>query len=385
MSLQTKASLILTPSAYKEGKLYSILPSNGNGDMTVVRATTATNPATRANSRQVIESVGNHIPRLNYDALGSASILLEPQRTNFIAKSEEFDSGTWGKVLGATVTANTVISPTGTLNGDTITFDGTANGQIQQGITKNIGETYTFSLWIKSNLSTSVNLYIGNDFSAVLVSTNWTRVSITKAITSTSATPKIVSSLISSFDIWGAQLEQGAYPTSYIPTTTTALTRNADVLSRDNIYTNGLITSAGGTWFVELDNNIIYTRDTGSSGMYLSSLNSAAVGAGAAGDTFAILRSSVTNNRLQIIKQTNLVFTVLYVTATDKIKVAIKWNGATADIFVNGIKQVLETAFTPTVMNFLNLSAQDVLKNIKSTMLFPTPLTDAECATLTTL
>ena len=42
MSLLDKASLVITPNATKASKLYSVIPSDGSGDMTVVRATTAT-------------------------------------------------------------------------------------------------------------------------------------------------------------------------------------------------------------------------------------------------------------------------------------------------------------------------------------------------------
>jgi hypothetical protein len=35
MSLLDSASLILTPNAYKEGKLYSVIPSDGSGDIHV--------------------------------------------------------------------------------------------------------------------------------------------------------------------------------------------------------------------------------------------------------------------------------------------------------------------------------------------------------------
>ena len=67
------------------------------------------------------------------------------------------------------------------------------------------------------------------------------------------------------------------------------------------------------------------------------------------------------------------------------MKIAIKWNGLTADIYVNGTKVISATTFTTTIMEFLSYYAADVSRYIKSTMLFPTPLTDGECANLTTL
>jgi hypothetical protein len=53
MSLLDTASLIVTPNGYKEGKLYSVVPSDGSGDLSVTRATTAT----RVNSAGLVELV----------------------------------------------------------------------------------------------------------------------------------------------------------------------------------------------------------------------------------------------------------------------------------------------------------------------------------------
>ena len=79
------------------------------------------------------------------------------------------------------------------------------------------------------------------------------------------------------------------------------------------------------------------------------------------------------------------VSTALYLTTTDTTKIAIKWNGTTADIFANGTKVISATAFTPTNMEFLRGDTGDVTKFIQQMALYPSPLSDTDCTTLTTL
>lgn len=372
MSILTQASLVLTPNAVKASKLYSIIPSNGNGDMTVVRATSAT----RVNSLGLIESVSSNVPRLNYDG-SCPSILVEPQRTNLVPYSEMFADSSWIKTNSATVTANVDISPAGTLTADRLTAGATLS-QIQNGTTAVVsGNIYTVSIWIK-RISGTGQVYlraIENINTPITITNDWVRYSVT--VTATSTIGRIGVALQTSGDvvsIWGAQLELGAYLTSYIPTIT-ATTRNADVITRNNIYTNNLITSAGGTWFIELNNNFILTRTIASGGLSIADLS---------GNQFQI-RAGSTANRLLILKTINNTNTSLYTTLTNTVKIAIDWNGATADIFVNGVKVVTGTIFTTLNMNSLSIDADDVPKYIKSMMLFPKPLTDSECIALTTL
>jgi len=324
MSLLTQASLILTPTAYKANKLYSIVPSSGNGDMTVVRATTAT----RVNASGVVETVATGVPRLNYDANGSASILLEPQRTNLLVNS--------ATVVNQTITTTAVANTLSFYGTGTITLSGTFSGTlVGTGASNRVSLTFT---------PTAGNLVL----------------TISGSCTN-------------------GQLEIGAYATSYIPTTTSTVTRNGDLISRSNIYTNNLITISGGTWFVELDNNFSLIRDAGT-------LEALALQTSTTVTTDAlVLRQTTGTSRVQIFKRIANIETILYTTLTDKIKVAIKWNGATADVFVNGSKITTATAFTTTGLDGIVSKAVDVPKYIKSMMLFPTPLTDTECINLTTL
>jgi hypothetical protein len=412
MSLLDDASLLVTPNAEKATKLYSIIPTNGNGDFTVTRATTAT----RTNSSGLIESSPINEPRLDYSLGSCPNILLEPQRTNLVLRSEEFDNATWVKA-NVSVTANTTTAPNGTLTADTLTsISGLGQHRIQQATNVTSGTNYSYSIYAKKDTNNfiqivglldgfGVNIWanydlengvvgsVGSSASASIqsVGNGWYRCTITGAAIATLSNPFSVfivtsatslraetNSLSTSVFIWGAQLEAGAYPTSYIPTSSASVTRNADVISRGNIFTNGLITASGGTWFVDLRNNLARTRDGAFNGViYLGDSSNAVTGS-------CFRFWGATSSRFIIQKFISGINTPLFTTTTDNCKIAIKWNGTTADVFQNGVKVVSATAFTATSLNFLGGGAEQLPANINSMALFPTPLTDTQCIALTT-
>ena len=411
MSLLTDASLLLTPNANATGKLYSIIPSNGNGDFTGTRATTAT----RVNSSGLVEVTGLNMIRRDYSLGSCPNILLEPQRTNLALQSASFEVSNWTK-LGSTITANSTTSPSGAVDADTITRDGTSQfNPLSQAISVTTGTTYTFSVYAKKGTNNfiqifsasalfTVNFFANFDLNTGVVGSvgsvstasiqdaknGWYRCIVTGTATGTGSSNAFsISSvnsstagrgqsntLTTSVFLWGAQLEVGSYATSYIPNTTATVTRNADVISRNNIFTNNLITAAGGTWFIELRNNIDRIGDS------LSRIG--------IGETSSFLTNSLslippgTLGRMNIVKTIAGVSTTLFVTTTTTVKISIKWNGATADVFVNGVKVVAATLFTTTTMQFLGNSGLGAPININEMALFPTPLTDTQCIALTT-
>jgi hypothetical protein len=406
----SNSSLLLTPNAVKTSKIYSVVPSDGSGDMLTTRATAAT----RVNSLGIIEDVGLNITRLNYDTIGGCpSILLEPQRTNLLTYSEIFTDTSWIKT-NSTISANAITAPNGTLTADKIIED-TSTSTHRAFYALSIVSTSNFSFtvyakaaernWIRLGLFDGVmssSCFFNVQDGTIGTSTSLISQSITQlsggwykcTITTNLTIPSSVQSQInissandvisyagngsSGLYIWGAQLEQGAYPTSYIPTVATAMTRNMDVILLASVYTKGLITSTGGTWFVELDNNFSLTRDTFSYGLYLNTIN------GGSGTGFCV-RSPVSTGRFTIGKVIANSDNPMYTTLTNTVKIAIKWNGVTADFFVNGVKVVSATPFTTTNMEFLSSSPADSPRYLKSTMLFPLPLTDQELIDLTTI
>ena len=168
----------------------------------------------------------------------------------------------------------------------------------------------------------------------------------------------------------------GAYATTYISTTSATATRVADSFSRSNIYTNGLISASGGTWFVELRGNVAVTGDASGDGILFQTTGNT--------DNFRFL-GNTTNGRIQIWKRVSSVNSQLYTTTTDTVKIAIKWNGSTADIFANGTKVVSATAFTATQLQEFVVNTLGTPKFIQQMALFSTPLSDTDCTTLTTL
>ncbi|MFY7884356.1 MAG: phage head spike fiber domain-containing protein [Dolichospermum sp.] len=371
-----------------------------------------------------------NVPRLSYMYGSCPALLLEPQRTNLALYSEDFTNG-WS-LEGATISSNTNTAPDGNTTADRISESAITDVHriYRSAYVVTSGTTYTYSLFVLKgtsrycrlsfNQSSSASIWAaaqfdldtltftsgvgsgGGTFSGATISqlpnSSWIRITISASLATTSAFAFFALSngtAISSSDsrgcnsylgstsnnliIWGAQLEQGAYATTIIPTTTASATRIADSFSRNNIYTNGLITSSGGTWFVELRNNISYTRDAVSEGLFIDTAS------GGFGTGFTLRNPGGGASRLAITKVISGVLTILYIPTTDIVKVAIKWNGTTADVFVNGTKQVSASAFTPTNMEFLRGAATDVPKFIQSMALYPTPLSDTDCTTLTTL
>jgi hypothetical protein len=415
MSLLDKASLIITPNAEKAGKLYSVIPSDGSGDMTVVRGTVAT----RVNSLGLVENVAINEPRLNYDTVGGCpAILIEPQRTNLLQRSEEFNNVIWSKLMGSTITADSsILNPAGGTSNFIYTASNLAFGGIlRQSITAVSGQSYTVSFFVKKNNYRYVGIRFNTsqtsnrcpnydfdtdtlnkqgvncDLTRVLFPNGWVRLSLTFVSTTTAGTTDIALTAANGdtnvaltgtekMFVWGAQNELGAYPTSYIPTLGSAITRNADAISKT--VANTLIGQTQGTVFahfkftnVGIDKYIILINDA-------STVNQISIRRMVGGELRTVFGATTVSGT------TNASSAIL---PNGTYKIAYKYISGSLKLFING---ALSFSLTPTftfgsLLDNIRIgndtgTAMPLGDSITSIQLYKTALTDQECINLTTL
>lgn len=230
---------------------------------------TRTTIGTRFNSAGLLVTESPNVPRFDYDpvALSALGLLVEPQRTNLMAWSESLDNSFWTKTASS-IAANVETAPDGVATADKLQTDTTtaAHSVVSANVGSVAGSPYTISVFAKpSELSIAFLNFNSPGFgtpststfnlsSAVIVAGSgvtasmrhfanaWVQCVATKTATATASGAFRFGVTLSDGDpvstganttdgmfLCGMQVEQGAFPTSYIPTTTGQVTRTADV------------------------------------------------------------------------------------------------------------------------------------------------------------
>jgi hypothetical protein len=333
-----------------------------------------------------------NIPRLDYSNGTCPSLLVEPQRTNELLYSQDisntsgsywFDGSSGGT---ATATANYATSPDGTQNATRLQLNqGPLYSVWQQVIGTTSGTTYTYSIWLKavSGTPTILFLYDGTANQNVTLTNEWMRYTFTftggtfaiarfglwSSVWGTSTSADILA--------WGAQLEAGSYATSYIPTTSASVTRNADVISKTGI--SSLIGQTEGVMFVDLDwvnNGVDSVFATISDG---TTSNRIHFGYAASGN-FWYLYSEASGA-----SQANITFAA---PSNGKYRLAIGYKLNDYAFYVNGTQIGVDTSASVPATSQFNLGGfitTGLEHSVNYTALWKTRLTNDQLATLTTL
>ena len=423
-NLLEKASIITTPTAYSDGVLHSVKPSESPyADFTFTR----NNIGTRVNASGNIESVGVDLPRIDYRG-GSGSLLLEPEATNTATDSNDFTTGdifvssSNPALSNVFLTSAQATSPDGNNNAWKLADDN-GGGIAQCGLnyfsTNVISENYnTVSLFVKKqgnndwmyinnfgydatdrswfNISNGTLGTVSSGHTASIddYGNGWYRVAVTFATefdlagsvnirlaTSDGAT-NITRDGTNGVYIYGLQAESHAtreYATSYIPTSGGTVTRGAD--SAIDAGSSDLISSTEGVLYAELK----------SISEFVDSPTTISINNNNTTNRLLIYKIAG-NNKLQF-QIKNPSDTVDFISATTNTtfdKVAIKYKSLDYAVWINGVEVFTDTitSSVPAGLTRLDFSEYDSSSpfqgNVKCVAVFKEALTDAELTCLTT-
>lgn len=372
--------------------------------------------ATRESSAGLIAENKTGVPRIDFSDSSDGALLLEPQSTNLIPYSEEFDNAAWLQ-SNVSVTENSVVSPKGDLTADKIIATSTSGVHSVRDSLSSVTGDYTQSVFVKKGeyknvlfwddtLSTGVGINL-DDFSVFRTQgtfeyeiesfeNDWYRVSVTRAysaevpapafyIYDNSATPQLTfaGDDVGGIYLWGAQLEEQSYPTSYIPTSGATATRIAESCSKSGL--ENYINSSEGVLYAEfetfpfdstdrfislsdgsLNNRVIFYLNKGADNLFTSQV---IVG----GVAQAIMSDSS-------------------FTLTQFNKVALKYKENDFALWVNGVEVATDSSGSTFSSGTLTRLAFDrgtdverFVGKVKDLRVYDVALSDSELQTLTTL
>ena len=374
-NLLDKASILLTPTGYDNGKMLSIKPTDGDGDFTFSR----NGNASRVNSSGIIVTEGANLPRINYEN-GCGSWLLEDESTNLITYSEDFSQWTLG---GDTTIESGYLAPDGTNNAYKIS--GTDNN-IKLTVTNLLGTSQRtiFARTVSGTGTAKLLTHRNNTNNLFNITEQWQRFEVNITTDTTSQTSffgiDFRGGSLTEIILWGANATNDQdYATSYIPTSGATSTRIQDLASGSGNAT--LINSTEGVLYAQiaaLANSVPTQRLALSSGNNTNRI---------------YLQFSTTLNRIfvSVVSSSSIFVEIGHTLSniTNFNKIAVKYKQDDFALWINGVEVATDTS-GDTPLGLSELAFDDGNGSLpfygktKALAVFPY-LTDAELQSLTTI
>jgi len=370
-----------------------------------------------------------NVPRLTYQNGGGGcpALLLEPQRTNLMFYSEQFDDAYWTK-SASSITSNSTTAPDGTSSADTLLANGasSAHSVATPSMSFALATSYSVSVFVKKGTNDFIQLFTGAAIGGMFANFNinagtvgtvgtitgsnptssitnfgngWYRCTMNFTtflagstlvkfviVSSASAAREETNTLATSVILWGAQLELGAYPTTYIPTTTASATRVADACFKTGI--SSLIGQTEGTFFVETE----YDRE----GLSVLARKLISANDGSSANLIDIYVPSGQNSLQARIRANSTTLGGISTSSVPlgKVKIAYAYKANDYVLYINGVQ--IGTVTTGGSITFSSVvstlqigdgesGADELGGKIGQVVVFKTRLTNAELASLTTL
>ena len=383
-----------------------------------VTAYQVTTTAPITNYIPVLLTAPANAPRFDHNPTTGESLglLIEEQRTNLLLRSEEFDNASWTKAR-ASIAANTIVAPDGTLTGDKIVEDTTTNSHLAYQNVTGTAVAATYSVYAKPagrnwialiiadsggtdrvaffNISSGVVGTLSTNLTASIssVGNGWYRCSVTVSTwragsTYIYAAPANADNSFnylgdgySGIYIWGAQLEAGAFATSYVPTVASQVTRSADSASMTGTNFSSWYNQGQGTLYSEA--NTILPTSQGQNTVALFLDNSNYIIGGQYVSTLSRAGYIYANNA----EQASLTFAALSAGTFNKFAIAFQANNIAGTInaqtVVTDTNALIPNVNSLTVGNFSTSGNQNLNGCIKKIAYYPLRLTNAQLQALT--